>query len=182
MSGAPVKGRGVPTKGRGPWHNNSMVPMDGMTPLGLALLDLISELAREGAAMPSSVALGQQLGCSDVTLSRLLTIFERDGVLIIEKRGRAFSLQRRVTIVATGETTGEMADRVQTQRQVERMTYTPHPVPPGPPVREEAKVWRTRCPFCNLPPDHAECRHGWNGLTTHSQRRAIGAEAARIAA
>lgn len=33
-----------------------------------------------------------------------------------------------------------------------------------------------RCPFCNLPPEHAECRHGWNGLTTRVQRRAIEAE------
>lgn len=34
-----------------------------------------------------------------------------------------------------------------------------------------------RCPFCELPPGHADCRHGWNGLTTRAQRRAIAAAA-----
>lgn len=153
-----------------------------MTPTPAILTETISEIARAGGMMPSNVALAHQLACSDVLISRMLTMLERDGALIIEKRGRTFSLQRRVTIAATGETTAAMADRVRTQRQSERITYVPHPVPPGPPVREEAKVCRTRCPFCNMPPDHAECRHGWNGLTTWVQRRAIGAEAARVAA
>lgn len=30
-----------------------------------------------------------------------------------------------------------------------------------------------RCPLCNLPPDHAECAHGWNGQTTRRERRSI---------
>lgn len=40
------------------------------------------------------------------------------------------------------------------------------------------RVNRTRCPRCNLPPDHIECRHGWNGITTRMERRAIAMEAA----
>lgn len=35
-----------------------------------------------------------------------------------------------------------------------------------------------RCPRCNLPPDHGECRHGWNGATTRAERRAIAMAAA----
>lgn len=32
---------------------------------------------------------------------------------------------------------------------------------------------RTRCPFCEMPPGHALCSHGWDGATTRSQRRLI---------
>lgn len=37
---------------------------------------------------------------------------------------------------------------------------------------------RTRCPSCNLPPHHAECRHGWDGETTRAMRVRSGLVAA----
>lgn len=43
---------------------------------------------------------------------------------------------------------------------------------------EAPRVNNLRCPRCNLPPDHGECRHGWNGATTRLERRAIAMEAA----
>jgi len=46
----------------------------------------------------------------------------------------------------------------------------------------QPRVNTVRCPFCNLPPDHGECRHGWNGLTTITQRRAIATELRDVAA
>lgn len=165
-------------KGRGPWHQSSTVPMDGMTPLGLALLDAIAELARNGIAMPSNQALGLQLGCSPCAISRLLVIFEREQVIRLEKRGRTFSLQRRVTIVATGAQTAPMIEK-RSRQEIERATYFPVPVTPGPPVRDDLKVVRTRCPMCEMPPGHAQCAHGWDGHMTRRQRRAA-AEAVAI--
>lgn len=162
--------------GRGPWHNNSTVPMEGMTPLGMALLDLIAKLAANNESMPNNEPLARQLGCSDAGISRLLLIFERKGVLKIEKRGKTFGLQRRVTIVATNAATAPTLDRIPTRRERERFTYNSHPVPKSPPILEELRVARDRCPMCEMPPHHAECRHGWNGLTTLRQRRDIAAE------
>lgn len=40
------------------------------------------------------------------------------------------------------------------------------------------RVNNLRCPRCNLPPNHVDCRHGWNGATTRLERRAIAMEAA----
>lgn len=47
---------------------------------------------------------------------------------------------------------------------------------------EARRVVRTRCPFCNMPPAHADCRHGWDGLTTAAARRAIAVEAGIVIA
>lgn len=40
----------------------------------------------------------------------------------------------------------------------------------GPPLPALAPV-QTRCPFCEMPPGHALCRHGWDGMTTRAARR-----------
>lgn len=58
----------------------------------------------------------------------------------------------------------------------------------GPATGEEAaprkkadgapRAGRERCPMCNLPPNHAECRHGWDGSTTRAMRRDIAAAVA----
>lgn len=168
--------------GRGPWHNNSTVRRDSQTPLGHALIALLTRLARAGAAMPSNRVLSGELGCCAEAVSRLLLIMERDGVLVVEKRGKTFGLQRRVTIVATNLSTAPMRDPeppVRARRARERSTLSPHAVPKSPPVRDDLRVVRTRCPRCNLPPDHSECRHRWNGATTAAERRAIAAEAGR---
>lgn len=162
--------------GRGPWHNNSTIARDGDTPLGHALIALLTKLAKAGAMMPSNMALGAELNCCAEAISRLLLIHEREGTLIIEKRGKTFGLRRRVTIVATNLSTAPIEDRVPTRRERERFTYNSHPAPKSPPVPEELRVERDRCPRCELPPHHAECRHGWNGLTTRQQRRAIAGE------
>jgi hypothetical protein len=54
-----------------------------------------------------------------------------------------------------------------------------------PPLQAPAPI-RTRCPKCNLPPHHADCRHGWDGAMTRTMRRDAEAHAAaeigRIAA
>lgn len=170
------------THGRGRWHNNSTVARDGDTPLGRALLAALTKLAKAGAVMPSNLMLGRQLDCGAEAVSRLLLILEREGVLQIEKRGKTFGLRRRVTIVASGLSTAPIEDPVQTHQQRERATFVAHPVSKSPPVPEELRVVRTRCPFCELPPDHSECRHRWNGATTATQRRAIAAALGRKAA
>jgi hypothetical protein len=41
-----------------------------------------------------------------------------------------------------------------------------------PPLRAPAPS-AVRCPFCEMPPGHALCRHGWDGMTTRGQRRMI---------
>ncbi|WP_411340335.1 hypothetical protein V6U71_21595 [Sphingopyxis sp. J-6] len=46
-----------------------------------------------------------------------------------------------------------------------------------PPMRETAPV-STRCPRCELPPGHALCAHGWDGVMTRMQRRDAQAAAA----
>lgn len=46
-----------------------------------------------------------------------------------------------------------------------------------PPLRATAPI-QTRCPKCNLPPHHAECRHGWDGRMTGVMRRDAEAAAA----
>jgi hypothetical protein len=157
--------------GRGPWHNNSTVHRGGDTPLGRALIVALIKLAKAGETMPSNMALGAQLGCCAEAVSRQLLIQEREGALVIEKRGKTFGLQRRVTIVEADLSTAPIKDRALTPRQRERFTYASHPVPKSPPVPEELRVERTRCPMCELPPGHTLCAHGWDGQTTKVQRR-----------
>lgn len=158
--------------GRGPWHNNRTVAMGGMTPLGLSLLDAIAEIARAGEAMPDNHVLGCKLECSADSISRLLTVLEREGVLRIERRGRTCGLQRRVTIVATGTSTAKIgAAQVPSQPRRKPKGSVMHLVAPARAVREDARVVRTRCPMCEMPPGHPDCRHGWDGASTRAMRR-----------
>lgn len=157
--------------GRGPWHNDSTVSRHGDTVLGHALIAALTRLAQAGAAMPSNKALGGMLDCDASAVGRLLMIHEREGALIIERRGRTFGLQRRVTIVAAKLSTAPIEDRIVAPKRGERITYLPHKVAKSPPVPEGQRVERTRCPLCELPPHHAECRHGWDGAMTAATRQ-----------
>ncbi|MFN7028411.1 MAG: hypothetical protein ACK4PC_03500 [Sphingopyxis sp.] len=157
--------------GRGPWHNNSSVPAGGLTRLGLSLLDLIERIAAEGQEMPRDARLAKALGASAAGINRALHALADNGHIRVEAKGRTIGTRRRVTVVRSGATTAPIDAIAKPDLAAERRAILPHLVMPGPPVREELRVVRDRCPFCNLPPQHGACRHGWDGQTTRAQRR-----------
>lgn len=143
-------------------------------------------VALDGVPCPSNAALARLLDLSAGQLDHALARAIGQGRVVREMRARSRRLSvpgadGRV-IAATGwsraggnivpaqlRDAAAMAARAAASGSAAaKSARAPAPPPP--------RAVNLRCPLCNLPPDHADCRHGWNGQTIRAERRAIVAE------
>lgn len=154
---------------------------------------LVGELADASLPMPGLTAIAQLLRCDQQSVGGSMLRLESAGVLTMRRSGKGASFRIAVTL-ADGRCTmpGQALRRPDPLLVIRaaRRAGVP-PVNPAPVVRRYGQAAvaeahhsapaapnRTRCPSCNLPPHHAECRHGWDGETTRAMRVRSGLVAA----
>ncbi len=134
---------------------------------------LLRQRGPDGLVAIRTTAMAHATGLGQSTVEVLLTRWANAGVVPVVKRGGNTGPSVRRPLAAQRDAAVGIP-AVHPNKQVAAPTGLRGAplVPNGPPVPALAPV-RTRCPHCNLPPLHAECRHGWNGQTRAVERRDI---------
>ncbi len=135
----------------------------------------------DGLVMIRTTAMAHATGLGQSTVEVLLTRWANAGAVPVVRRGGNTGPSVRRPLPAMRDVAVGMP-AVHPGRQINSapaLRGAPL-VPNGPPVPMLAAV-RTRCPFCELPPHHSDCRHGCDGLTRAVERRAIANSMGRAA-
>ena len=141
-----------------------------------ALLAIVA--AHEGQPCPTNSAMAAAIHVTPFRIETLLSQAIAGGQLVRDWEGRA----RRLIVVATGAATGFATIAGRSLEQRDSILYAARRVADIEAQRAEEdarRVIRDRCPFCEMPPGDAGCRHGWDGRTTRGQRRDMAIAAGR---
>lgn len=152
------------------------------------LARLLTLLARcNGRPCPSNDALGRALGIPNGAMPHLIASLINESIVVSQTRAASGCVSggvaRKLAASDGSWSTSWSGAGGQAVTAAELAAWTPPAVAECTSilVRREPAPVRTRCPRCNLPPLHAECRHGWNGQTTAHERRDIAAGIGRAA-
>lgn len=135
---------------------------------------ILARVDGDGVIEIGTRAIADGVGVGVSTVETLLARWKAIGAVRVLRRGGPFAVTRWRFDVSRRDAAAECTAVHPSKTGSTRNGGAARGFADGaePPLREPAAV-RTRCPFCEMPPGHADCRHGWDGATTHVQRRAM---------
>lgn len=134
---------------------------------------LVRQRDGDGLVMIRTTAMAHATGLGQSTVEVLLTRWANAGAVpVVRRGGNTGPSVRRPMIEMRDVAVGMPAVHPGRQMNSAPALRGAPLVPNGPPVPKLAAV-RTRCPWCELPPGHAECRHGWDGTSRAIERRSM---------
>ena len=135
---------------------------------------IAARLDDDGTIEMGTHAMAAGVGVGVSTVEHLLARWKAIGAVRVLRRGGPFAVSRWRFDVGLRDLAAGCTAVHPNKRGAMRTAGASRGQALGaePPLRAPAAP-RTRCPFCEMPPGHALCRHGWNGTTTRGQRRMI---------